>query len=133
MDPKVRIELLSFRALTTYKDAVCVFFCLFRRMAGAVELTEDDTPGASLSEPLEAHAVPALRWWLLCRGTHALTSWKKAKLIERYIQCFYVKQRFWTWMGHTFLKSTSNSLLKVFSYHNRNAAHWLGTSEHHKL
>ena len=48
MDPKVRIELLrlSFRALTTYKDAVCVFFCLFRRMAGAVELTEDDIPGA---------------------------------------------------------------------------------------
>ena len=30
------------------------------------ELTEDDIPGAKLEEPLESHAVHALRRWLLC-------------------------------------------------------------------
>ena len=30
-----------------------------------VELTEADTPGASLDKPLEAHNVVALKWWLL--------------------------------------------------------------------
>ena len=34
----------------------------------SVTLTAADIPGADLSEPLESHAVPALRWWLLCRG-----------------------------------------------------------------
>ena len=33
-----------------------------------VELTEDDIPGAKLSEPLDAHTTHALRWWLHCRG-----------------------------------------------------------------
>ena len=27
-----------------------------------VELTESDIPGAALSEPLEAHTLPALKW-----------------------------------------------------------------------
>ena len=47
------------------------------------ELTEEDIPGAELDEPLESHAVHALRLWLLCHGIVAPTSWKKAKLIER--------------------------------------------------
>ena len=33
-----------------------------------VELTEDDIPGAALTEPLESHTVYALKWWLLCHG-----------------------------------------------------------------
>ncbi len=33
-----------------------------------VELTAADIPGAELSEPLEGHGVPALKWWLTCRG-----------------------------------------------------------------
>lgn len=47
------------------------------------ELTEDDIPGAKLEEPLESHAVHALRRWLLCHGIVVPTSWKKAKLVER--------------------------------------------------
>lgn len=53
-------------------------------VAGVVpELTEDDIPGAKLDEPLESHAVHALRRWLLCHGITVPTAWKKAKLIER--------------------------------------------------
>lgn len=51
---------------------------------GEVELDEKDIPGAALSEPFECHAVPALRWWLLCRGIKAPTAWKKPQLISRF-------------------------------------------------
>ena len=47
------------------------------------ELTENDIPGAILHEPLESATVHALRWWLLCRGIQAPTSWRKAKLIDK--------------------------------------------------
>ena len=47
------------------------------------ELTESDIPGAILEEPLEKATVHALKWWLLCRGIKAPSSWRKAKLIER--------------------------------------------------
>lgn len=47
------------------------------------ELTESDIPGATLHEPLESATVHALRWWLLCHGIQAPTSWRKAKLIEK--------------------------------------------------
>ena len=33
-----------------------------------VELTENDIPGAVLSTPFKDPTVPALKWWLLCRG-----------------------------------------------------------------
>ena len=52
-----------------------------------VKLTEDDIPGASLSEPLEARTMPKLRWWLLCRGIQPPTSMKKAQIITRYLLC----------------------------------------------
>ena len=29
-------------------------------------LDDTDIPGAHLDEPLEAHNIAALRWWLLC-------------------------------------------------------------------
>ena len=48
-----------------------------------VELSEDDIPGARLSDPLESHNVQELRWWLLCRGIKVPTSWKKTNLISR--------------------------------------------------
>ena len=39
--------------------------------------------GADLKEPFEQHAMPALRWWLLCRGISAPSSWKKQQLVNR--------------------------------------------------
>jgi hypothetical protein len=48
-----------------------------------VKLTENDIPGASLSEPLETHTIPELKWWLLCRGIQPPTSLKKAQIISR--------------------------------------------------
>jgi photosystem II stability/assembly factor-like uncharacterized protein len=41
------------------------------------ELSENDIPGASLTEPLEAHNVAALKWWLLCRGIKVKSSSRK--------------------------------------------------------
>ena len=48
-----------------------------------VELNEDDIPGAHLSEPFESYNVQALKWWLLCRGIRAPSTWKKSNLISR--------------------------------------------------
>ena len=49
-----------------------------------VTLDPSDIPGAVLKEPYEAHAMPALRWWLLCRGIKVPVSWRKKQLIKRY-------------------------------------------------
>ena len=57
------------------KIVVCI-------MAMSVEL--DDIPGAALKEPLESHTVHELKWWFLCRGEKAPTSWKKAQYVSRY-------------------------------------------------
>ena len=51
-----------------------------------VELTEDDIPGAALSEPLDSHTMPALKWWLLCRGIKVPSSWKKTTVDNKVIQ-----------------------------------------------
>ena len=48
----------------------------------AVMLTDEDIPGAKLHEPFETHVIPALQWWLQCRGIKTPSSWKKAQLIE---------------------------------------------------
>ena len=48
-----------------------------------VELTADDIEGAHLDEPFDKHTIFSLRWWLLCRGIKASTSWKKSELITR--------------------------------------------------
>lgn len=45
-----------------------------------VSLKPADIPGADLKEPFETHAMPALRWWLLCRGIRAPSSWKKQQV-----------------------------------------------------
>ena len=47
------------------------------------ELTKKDIPGAILNQPLENATVPELKWWLLCRGIQAPSSWRKMKLFER--------------------------------------------------
>ena len=52
---------------------------------GRVKLTEADIPGASLSEPLETHTIPELKWWLLYRGIQIPISWKKAQIISKYM------------------------------------------------
>ena len=48
----------------------------------SVVLTADGIPGAELSIPYEAHGVPALKWWLLCRGIKAPWSWRKQQLVS---------------------------------------------------
>ena len=48
-----------------------------------VTLTPSDIPGAVLCDPFEQHTVVALRWWLLCRGIKAPTSWKKQQVVSR--------------------------------------------------
>ena len=36
-----------------------------------VKFTAENIPGAKLEEPLASHSVPALQWWLICRGIKA--------------------------------------------------------------
>jgi hypothetical protein len=45
-----------------------------------VMLGPADIPGADLNEPFETHVVPALRWWLLCRGIGSSSSSRKQQL-----------------------------------------------------
>ena len=52
--------------------------------SSTVDLVPSDIPGAEFSKPWEQQLMVALRWWLLCRGISVPTTWKKAKLIERY-------------------------------------------------
>ena len=33
----------------------------------SVKLDESDILGAALSDPLEGHTIPELKWWLLCQ------------------------------------------------------------------
>ena len=56
--------------------------------SNVIMLTEDDIPGAKLSELLERHTNQALRWWLLCRGIQVPVSLTKAKLIERFVSLY---------------------------------------------
>ncbi len=58
--------------------------------AEAVQLTEADIPGAFLTDPIDRHTMPQLRWWLLCRGVKVPTSWKKQQLVARYVKCVLV-------------------------------------------
>lgn len=51
----------------------------------SVELVGGDIPGAALDEPLDAHNVAALRWWLQCRGIKPVSSWRKQQLISRLV------------------------------------------------
>ena len=48
-----------------------------------VALTAADIPGTDLTTLFDSHAIPALRWWLLCREICAPASWNKKKLIDR--------------------------------------------------
>ena len=45
---------------------------------------EEDVDGAAVEEPLDTRTIPQLRWWILCHRIEALSSDKKATLIERY-------------------------------------------------
>ena len=58
----------------------------------SVILSPADVPDADLSELYEAHAVPALKWWLLCRGIKAPSSWKKAQLINWFVSTKVTRQ-----------------------------------------
>ena len=48
-----------------------------------VKLSASDIEGAQLDEPFDKHTVVSLRWWLLCRGIKASTSWRKSELVAR--------------------------------------------------
>ena len=50
----------------------------------AIKLIAEDIPGAELEEPLARHGVPALQWWLICRGIKIPSTWRKSQLIDRY-------------------------------------------------
>ena len=57
-----------------------------------VTLSPEDIPGANLSKPYERHTMAALRWWLLCRGIKASSSWKKQEVINRLVVYAEYKQ-----------------------------------------
>ena len=63
------------RDMASASSAIC-------GMVAMITLEPSDISGAALEEPFEAYAMPALRWWLLCRGIKAPVSWKK-QLITR--------------------------------------------------
>ena len=71
------VLIISYSRLTDIVMAGC------SQGAVSVQLTEDDIPGAKLSEPLEKHINHALRWWLFCRGIQVPVSLTKLKLIAR--------------------------------------------------
>ena len=47
-----------------------------------VVLTPSDIPGVDLKEPFQAHTIPALKWWLQCRGISVSSSSKKEFIIK---------------------------------------------------
>ena len=49
----------------------------------AMVLDESDIPGACLSDPMDQHTKPQLRWWLLCSGIKAPTSYSKQQLVTK--------------------------------------------------
>ena len=55
------------RDIERYTDPVKMSVQESGRGLHVVKLTAADIPGAGVSEPFKAHAIPALRWWLLCR------------------------------------------------------------------
>ena len=69
---------------------------LVMAMALHVTLGPADIPGADLEQPFEMHAMPALRWWLLCRNIRAPSSWKnknyemysEQRVLELLICCY---------------------------------------------
>ena len=48
-----------------------------------IVLAPADIPGAELQVRFEQHTVPALKWWLVCRGVAMPSSSKKAALIAK--------------------------------------------------
>ena len=85
-ESSVKIELSTLLSAFVRRQKLKLFqsyTALCTRSAGMsdspreVVLSPEDIPGASLSKPYEKHTVAALRWWLLCRGVKAPTSWKK--------------------------------------------------------
>ena len=85
-----------------------------------VELTSEDIPGARLSEPLESHIVPSLRWWLLCRGITVPASVKAAvdqtvSTIKLTLLCFNFFITFCIHIIYIYIYCT-NGLLSVEAY-----------------
>jgi hypothetical protein len=58
-----------------------------------IVLAPADVPGAELQEPFEKHTVPALKWWLACRGVATPSSSKKSAFIVTMSASFYLVTR----------------------------------------
>ena len=78
-----------------------------------VKLTAVDIPGAGLSDPFEAHAIPALRWWLLCRGIAAPQSSKVAELCNCRISFFISLVQALFALGWNFLRGEAKRLPNI--------------------
>ena len=46
-----------------------------RNERDTVELTKDDIPGARLTGAIDGYTMAELKWWLLCHGMKAPSSW----------------------------------------------------------
>ena len=96
----------------------------------SVTLMPANIPGVLLNELLEAHAVSALKWWLLCRGVKSMATyevlcdlkcfkptsslfWCASKMVKRgmFIVCRLVSAHNTAVARH----SHSSSLLKLFT------------------
>ena len=59
--------------------------------------TPSDIPGADLKEPFQAHTIPALKWWLQCRGISVSASSKRELIIITI--CIACKDRIISFIG----------------------------------
>ena len=81
-------------------------------MLTTVTLTESDIPGAILTESMDRHTMPELRWWLLCRGIKAPTSWKKNRLLSKYSMLRYTAAKHYIIFSAYFIISEGFKMLK---------------------
>ena len=51
-----------------------------------VVLTEDNIPGAKLTDAMDGYTMSKLIGWLLCHSVKASNSWNKKQLISRYFK-----------------------------------------------
>ena len=64
-----------------------------RTMLLTVTLAESDIPGAILTD--QPYNARAYRWWLLCRGVKAPTSWKKNRLLSKKVSIYCCQALFY--------------------------------------
>ena len=58
-----------------------------------VELTEDNIPGAKLTDAMDGYMMSKLKWWLLCCSVKSPNSWNKKQLLSRHFKELFVYLR----------------------------------------